>query len=260
MKLQVSFSVSLEFAGSDISFFVHRYIAVVHPLKHMARKKMGTVTIAIILIWLSAITLSIPMAIYTKLGHYVVGVTKDGVRTGERKKVAFIESTMEKEAEKIYKMTIFVLLFIVPIMVLGFFYTMIIWKLWNPDRQLSQGATAAKQSGSQAKANSFVERARRRTTIMLVTVFVAFFVCMLPFNLFTIVVLFVGYENFDRDTLEMSNSVLRTLLVLNSATNPIIYNFLSERFRVGFRSIFSCRCRAEAARVAAATEGETVLA
>lgn len=163
---------------------------------------------------------------------------------------------MSKETSKAYTLTIFVVLNVIPITVLTCFYARIVWKLWNPDRQLNQGHAGANNQG---KPKNFVTRTRRRTTIMLIVVLVAFFVCMFPYNLFTVLIANLGRERFDQVTLQWSNSILRILVILNSATNPIIYNFLSEKFRTGFRNIFLGRWRVPV-RVAATPDGETVLA
>lgn len=140
-------------------------------------------------------------------------------------------------------------------MLLGFLYARIVWKLWNPDQRLTQEiATPSKQR----KPKHFVEKTRRKTTIMLLAVVLVFFTCFFPFNVLGMKLAFGDSKNFNFDILKHVNSVTRVLLVVNSASNPIIYNFLSEKFRAGFKSIFTCHWQA-LRRVTPSVETETVL-
>jgi hypothetical protein len=74
---------------------------------------------------------------------------------------------------------------------------------------------------------------------MLLTVVMVFFLCMFPYNIPTMLLAFGNSEKFNPDILLHASSILRVLLIVNSASNPIIYNFLSEKFRKGFRSILA---------------------
>ena len=153
-------------------------------------------------------------------------------------------------------MAIFITINVIPIIFLSFFYTSVVWKLWNRDKRLT--ADAAMHSKHQQPSKNFVEKTRRKTTIMLLTVVLVFFICLFPLNMMNMLSTFDALEGVDTDVMLHVNSVLRIMLVVNSASNPIIYNFLSEKFRAGFASIFTCRWRA-LRRVAATTDAETVL-
>lgn len=220
----------------------------------MARKKKTTVITAITIIWLCAVAMAVPFGIYTVTVRHAMWVKTDGVVSLET--VYGIGSTIKPEAAKIYSMFMFVVLNVIPFLLLSFFYACIVWRLWNPDRQLTEEPDGALKN---RKPKNFVAKARRKTTTMLIVVLLAFIVCQFPYNIFVIIRVFVDADNFDKDTISYANSVLSILLVLNSATNPIIYNFLSEKFRRGFRNIFSCRFGA-IMRVGVTTDVETVLA
>jgi Na+/H+ antiporter NhaC len=133
-------------------------------------------------------------------------------------------------------MVIFISINVIPIIFLSFFYARIVYKLWHPDKRLS--SEAAIHSKHQHPKN-FVEKTRRKTTIMLLTVVTVFFLCMFPYNLLNMLLTFGNTEKFNFDILLHVNSILRVLLLVNSASNPIIYNFLSEKFRMGFQSILA---------------------
>jgi Na+/H+ antiporter NhaC len=133
-------------------------------------------------------------------------------------------------------MVIFISINVIPIIFLSILYAGIVYMLWHPDKRISsETATHSKHQ----KTKNFVEKTRRKTTIMLLTVVMVFFLCMFPYNLLTMLLTFGNTKKINFDILLHANSILRLLLLVNSASNPIIYNFLGEKFRKGFRSILA---------------------
>ncbi len=57
---------------------VPRFLAVIYPLKQMARKRKSTIALAMVIIWICAIAMSIPLGIYTINDPAVVHVRRDG--------------------------------------------------------------------------------------------------------------------------------------------------------------------------------------
>ena len=150
------------------------------------------------------------------------------------RELTFLDLDMDVDTFKIYYVIVFVVLHVVPFASLIIMYIRISWKLWHPDKQLDEGS-----EGARARMR---ERTRRRTTVMVIAVLVAFFVCFFPFHIYFIVQLF--QDNYQpKSTTE--TSVMRVVLLLNAALNPIIYNLFSEKFRNGFRRIFACCARAK---------------
>lgn len=87
-------------------------------------------------------------------------------------------------------------------------------------------------------------KARKQVVLMLGAVVLSFFVCLIPFRLFTLWIVFVPDENVKSFGLESYYNFLyfsRIMLYLNSAINPILYNLMSSKFRKGFRKLF-CSC------------------
>jgi hypothetical protein len=62
---------------------------------------------------------------------------------------------------------------------------------------------------------------------------------MVPYNILNMLLTFGNTEKFNPDILRHAISILRVLFIVNSASNPIIYNFFSEKFRMGFQSILA---------------------
>ncbi|KAJ8942096.1 hypothetical protein NQ318_013385 [Aromia moschata] len=82
-----------------------------------------------------------------------------------------------------------------------------------------------------------VVKYRKQVILMLGTVVVAFFICLLPFRALTLWIIIapagssfqIGFENY-YNILYFS----RIMFYINSAVNPILYNVMSSKFRGGF--------------------------
>ena len=188
--------------------------------------------LAIGAIWLCSAAFAAPFAITTKTVVVPLSVEENGQITVQD--ITFLNTDMDIGKFKIYYTSIFIGLHVVPFISLGIMYTRIAWKLWHPDKQLRGQSDGA---GGTETASRMSERNRRKTTIMVIAVLLAFFVCFFPFHIYFISELFKDdYEH--KSTTE--TSVLRVCLILNAAINPVIYNLLSQNFRSGFREIFGC--------------------
>lgn len=85
--------------------------------------------------------------------------------------------------------------------------------------------------------DSYSVRARRQVILMLGTVVLSFFVCLIPFRVFTLWIIIVPEENVYKLGVERYYNILyfcRIMVYLNSAINPILYNLMSSKFRSGF--------------------------
>ncbi|XP_067618589.1 growth hormone secretagogue receptor type 1 isoform X2 [Eurosta solidaginis] len=83
-------------------------------------------------------------------------------------------------------------------------------------------------------------KARKQVVMMLGAVVVSFFLCLLPFRMLTIWIIFSSAQTFNKLGLERYYSLLyfcRIMFYLNSAINPILYNLMSTKFRKGFLRI-----------------------
>ena len=219
-----------------IGIAFERYFAIVHPLKSRTRNtKNRTIILAIGAIWLCSAAFAAPFAIATKTVAFPLPVEENGQITVQD--ITFLNTDMDIGKFKIYYTSIFIGLHVVPFVSLGIMYTTIAWKLWHPDKQLSDQFDSA---GGKETASHMSERNRRKTTIMVIAVLLAFFVCFFPFHIYFISEIFKDDYEYESTT---ETSVLRVCLILNAAINPVIYNLLSENFRSGFRKIFgSCWC------------------
>ncbi|XP_044753664.1 QRFP-like peptide receptor isoform X1 [Coccinella septempunctata] len=80
-------------------------------------------------------------------------------------------------------------------------------------------------------------RARKQVILMLGSVVASFFICLIPFRVFTLWIILVPPENmlhFGMDNYYNLLYFCRILVYLNSAMNPVLYNLMSSKFRNGF--------------------------
>nr|XP_018915580.1 PREDICTED: thyrotropin-releasing hormone receptor-like isoform X2 [Bemisia tabaci] len=148
-------------------------------------------------------------------------------------------ASAESLLRKLYYLATISLFFILPFCVLLVVYTVIARHLMAPPTS----ASAPGPPGAPQDTSSYNHRARRQVVLMLATVVLSFFVCLLPFRVVTLWVLF-GPDVRDKSGRPLSYyGVLhfsRLMLYLNSAVNPILYNLMSSKFRYGFRKLCCC--------------------
>lgn len=85
--------------------------------------------------------------------------------------------------------------------------------------------------------DSYSIRARKQVILMLGTVVISFFVCLIPFRIFTLWILIAPSNAPVSLGVEKYYNLLyfcRIMVYLNSAMNPILYNLMSSKFRTGF--------------------------
>ncbi|XP_046998342.1 galanin receptor type 2-like [Schistocerca americana] len=93
-------------------------------------------------------------------------------------------------------------------------------------------------------------RYRKQVVLMLGTVVVSFFVCLLPFRALTLWIIVAPPEALMSLGMEGYYNLLyfcRTMHYLNSAVNPILYNLMSSKFRNGFARLCCGRRRSRRA-------------
>ncbi|BES96646.1 unnamed protein product [Nesidiocoris tenuis] len=119
---------------------------------------------------------------------------------------------------------------IIPLLILIFLYSVIA-------KHLMADSAASSTDG-------FNQRARKQVVLMLVTVVVSFFTCLLPFRIFTLWIIITDRDTIHNIGIDAYYSLLylcRIMLYLNSAINPILYNLMSSKFRHGFSRMVMLR-------------------
>lgn len=208
-----------------ISF--ERYYAICKPLKAGYKCTRWRALVIILLVWTVAIITTMPVLSIAELSDskYVDGSV-----------VPVCLTNANKLWHKLYFVSTMVAFFWMPLLILIVIYVLISKRLF-----LSVNIVA---SSSQSNYECSQMRARKQVVYMLATVIASFFICLLPFRLFTLWLLFSSADQISSIGMETYYTALyfcRVMLYLNSAIDPILYNLISSKFRDGFLGVVCCR-------------------
>ncbi|XP_068707915.1 substance-P receptor-like [Montipora foliosa] len=214
----VSITVSV-FSLCAIAF--DRFFAISRPLKRVITFRVAKGIIGAS--WCSAMAISGPQL-------YVL------TTTGKRGFAQCVENWAplfdQAIAARAYTITIFVLLYALPLVTIAFLYTAIMFKLW---RRQTPGQELTSNQDNKDKTN-------RKVLKMLVTVVIVFALSWLPLY----VRMFVMFTESDPFTCGLPYDMDFLTIFLghaNSAVNPYIYVIFNENYRRGFKTVLSVRNR-----------------
>jgi TRAP-type mannitol/chloroaromatic compound transport system permease small subunit len=210
-----------------ISF--ERYFAICFPLKtlYMCNTRRSIFILAVV--WLVSLGSASPFAIisFTELTKY-----------HDSSIVTVCRSHVGNLWIQLYVNGTFVLFFALPFCLLVFVYSVIVLRISRESKQLRNN------NSSCSKGASYTLKTRRRTVMMVGVITILFFVCLLPMRVFTIWVTYAPVTDVEKlgfEGWETLNMFVRVMFYLNSATNPIVYNVMSIKFRQAFLKTLGIR-------------------
>ncbi|XP_061182415.1 QRFP-like peptide receptor [Saccostrea echinata] len=136
----------------------------------------------------------------------------------------------EEPGKKLYYTLTFIIMYVIPILVMGITYTII-------------SITLVNRKGPGGKATSSIDKARKKVIRMLIVVLVSFVICWTPQWAFLIYDAYfppVADEQRPEYIVALKYAALY-IAYSNSALNPIMYAGFNENFRRGFLDVFRCR-------------------
>ncbi|KAI5641248.1 7 transmembrane receptor (rhodopsin family) domain-containing protein [Phthorimaea operculella] len=233
-----------------VSFIsVDRWYAICFPLKF--KSTTGRVKTAILIIWLLSLSFYIP--------EFIVLQVRPRVQL--RFNIEYFmqcESTWDDESDLKWHVIKALFLYTFPLLLMTIAYCQIVRVLWRSDNipghmeshQLcasggqSNWLSSNRRTVPSIHANASTEgqlRSRRKAAKMLVAVVIMFAVCYFPVHLMC--VLRFALDVQQSPYISSIALISHVLCYANSAVNPLIYNFMSGKFRREFhRSYFKCFC------------------
>ncbi|KAK2141122.1 hypothetical protein LSH36_1157g01008 [Paralvinella palmiformis] len=181
------------------------------------------------LIWLVPIGLQIPWALYYKLDEFSMYINGN---QPAKVLACYLEFTDVRFERGFFLGVVFLTYYLVPLVVITVFYTLIGMKVWKRN--------VAGIRGSKAERN--IQRSKVKIVRMLVTVAIVFALLWLPlFSLRMCVYFGKPFTTPQREVVShIVMPIAQWLGSANSCVNPFIYCFFSEQFRKGIIEILKC--------------------
>ncbi|XP_059820638.1 substance-P receptor-like [Hypanus sabinus] len=220
-RFQNFFPITAMFASiySMTAIAIDRYMAIIHPLKPRLSATATKVVIGII--WLMALSLALPQCYYSKTEQFPGRV------------VCYVEWPVDEESkeegmsdETTYHVCVIALVYFMPLIVMGFTYTVVGRTLW-----------ASEIPGDSSDRYREQLNSKRKVVKMMIVVVTTFAVCWLPFHIYFLLSLFHPDIYLEKYIQQVYLAIF-WLAMSSTMYNPIIYCCLNERFRVGFRRAF----------------------
>ncbi|XP_043267126.1 orexin receptor type 2-like [Venturia canescens] len=227
-------TVSVTVSVSTLTFIsVDRWYAICFPLRFKSTTTRAKK--AIFVIWFFALLYDIPELI----------VLQTFPSKQIRIKTIFYTQcahSWSPESQKIFTCITLVFLYFGPLIFMTVAYYQIVRVLWRsniPGHNLSARIYQANEVSATAVGNPEGQlRSRRKAAKMLGAVVLMFAFCYLPVHLLSIL---RQVMNLPSGQLTRTFSLLaHWLCYANSAVNPVIYNFMSGKFRKEFKRAFCC--------------------
>ncbi|KAJ0171628.1 hypothetical protein K1T71_013178 [Dendrolimus kikuchii] len=218
-------SVSVTVSVLTLTFIsVDRWYAICYPLKF--KSTTGRAKTAIRIIWTISLIFNSPELI-------ILTTEKSVPLRFELEYLVQCVATWSPRSDLVWHIIKVFIIYTIPLLLMTVAYHQIVKVLWKSDKIPGQAETMQLAPAEQTQL-----RSRRKAAKMLVAVVIMFAVCFFPVHLLSVL----------RYTLDMEQTDVITCLALvshvmcyaNSAINPLIYNFMSGKFRREFKRAFCC--------------------
>ncbi|KAK7088984.1 orexin receptor type 2-like [Littorina saxatilis] len=219
---------------------VERWYAICYPLRF--KSTLTRARNIIVIIWITAMLIALPELIVADTHAYEFPPPFKSVLLTD------CRPSWESWKQSIYQIILAIALYLAPIVLMTLTYTHIALVLWMQEipgdsiqghRPMMNGArnNGGTRGGSRLPEDQLASR--RKAAKMLIAIVIVFAICYLPVHLMNVLRYF-GVLTFAGDGATVQPLISHWLPYFNSALNPVIYNFMSAKFRKEFK--VACFC------------------
>ncbi|KAG5279666.1 hypothetical protein AALO_G00080270 [Alosa alosa] len=187
---------------------IDRYLAVVHPIRSSKWRRPQVAKVVNATVWLLSFTVVLPVVVFA------------GVHRGHC-------NIIWPEPESVWRAAFIIFTsimgFFLPLLIIILCYLLIVIKIRSSGKKVHATSTKRRKS-------------ERKVTRMVIIVVAVFVLCWLPFYALNILNLIIRLPNVPKGLFYF----VVVLPYTNSCANPIIYGFMSDNFKRGFRKAL-CR-------------------
>ncbi|XP_077268783.1 pyrokinin-1 receptor [Temnothorax americanus] len=210
------------------AFTVERYVAICHPFLSQTLSNLSRAVKLILIIWLVALLFALPQALQFGVVRHI-------------KHPDMVMCTVKRIiVSHSFELSTF-LFFVIPMCLITFLYILIGLKLRNSNMSVPG------RNESTRNCRHHPGRSSRRVLKMLVAVVIAFFICWAPFHVQRLIAIY-GTNTEDHITSNgpwmefvylLMTYVSGVLYYVSTTINPILYNIMSNKFRMAFMETLS---------------------
>ncbi|XP_059368137.1 galanin receptor type 1-like [Carassius carassius] len=195
-----------------VAMSVDRYIAVVLSKKSPSIRNRRNALIAVGVIWMLSFIFAVPVAQHQILTDH----------PNAPNSTFCWEIWTERVAKHTYKVTILVIGYLLPLVLITCCYAKVLYHLHKKMKIMSKKS----------------ERSKRKTAQTVLLVVTVFLICWMPHH---IIAMWVEFGHFPLNHATFAFRIISHCLTYgNSCVNPILYAFLSENFRKACKQVFTC--------------------
>lgn len=229
-----------------------RYLAICRPLKFHIRSSRTLSVIA--LIWTVSFIIPCPLIIYYEYeGRSFAKYLPHPAMLSTCAESKWFGAALQK----IYHSCLILIVYVIPLCIIAVAYAMVCARLWSaipteeahshpstfrsPKLLSSERKGSSKSHQSTKSSTENQKESRRKVARMLIVLVFIFAVCYFPMHAMTVYRFLFNQDDLVCDVTHYNLTKFFTVLshflvYLNSSANPIIYNFLSAKFRREFKA------------------------
>ena len=200
------------------SLHLCRYRAVLSPLRQHISKRSSI--LIILIVWLASVACASPMIFVYEIQELPGSTNNSIVKRCDE----FGWPDPNKDAAT-YTYVLFVVQYALPGLLTGYLYLRVLLALWFH-------SFPGMQNMSKASCLQFRKKhyRRKKTIVMLLTIFLTFMACNLPMHVISFI-FYVEGSNFKAPPyMHIITTCAEMIMYTNSAINPILYGFMHNKF------------------------------